>query len=94
MQCYFEDYCRERWGMSRAYAYNVIDAAQVAVAMSAIADTAPANEGQARELVPLHKQDPEAAARVWQETVATERKVTAPALAGAFGFWVTRRKRS
>lgn len=52
----FEDYCRERWGWSRPFAYQLIDAAKV---VSAIADTGaepPANEAQARELVPLLRQ--------------------------------------
>jgi hypothetical protein len=48
----FEDYCRERWGMERAHAYRQIEAARVADVLSPIGDI-PANEAQARELVPL-----------------------------------------
>jgi hypothetical protein len=48
----FEDYLRERWsGMSRSRAHRLIDAADV-VEMLPIGNT-PANEAQARELVPL-----------------------------------------
>jgi hypothetical protein len=46
----FEDYLDERWGMSRSRGYRLMDAARVAV--SPIGDI-PANEAQARELVPL-----------------------------------------
>lgn len=45
----FEDYCRGRWGMSRDYAYKQIAASEVCRQLS----TPPANEAQARELVPL-----------------------------------------
>ncbi len=48
----FEGYCRQRWGMERSHAYRQIDAARVAEAVSPIGDI-PANEAQARELVPL-----------------------------------------
>jgi len=62
----FEDYCRERWHLGRSTAYQYIDAASV---MSAIADIAPdtlspANEAQARELIPL-KDNPEAMVEAW-----------------------------
>jgi hypothetical protein len=60
----FDDYCRERWGMKRAHAYRLIDAAGVAFSMSPIGDienALPANEGQARELSGLA---PEQAAAV------------------------------
>jgi hypothetical protein len=65
----FEDYCRERWSLSRSYAYQVIDGAKIAGTLSAIADTpGPANEAVARELTPL-KDEPEQVQQVWQETV-------------------------
>lgn len=49
----FEDYCRQRWGMSRPRAYQLIDAASV----STVVDTA--NEAQARELAPLKSDEGE-----------------------------------
>ena len=62
----FEDYCQQRWQMSKAHAYRMIDAAEV---VSPIGDSGlplPANEGQARELGRV----PEAErATVWAETV-------------------------
>lgn len=71
----FEDYCRERWGFSRSYAHRVIEASEVAEMLPI------GNEAQARELAPLVKQDPEAAAFAWeraQERAAAEhRAVTA-----------------
>jgi hypothetical protein len=45
----FEDYCRERWNMSRTYAYRQIDAAKVVQNLSPIGDI-PLTEAQAREL--------------------------------------------
>lgn len=64
----FEDYCRERWNLSRPRAYEMIGAAEV---VSAIADTElppPSNEGQARALRSVPEPD---RADVWRE--ATER---------------------
>ena len=52
----FEDYCRERWGMSRRYANRQIEAAGVAETLTPIG--AIPNEAQARELAPL-KNEPE-----------------------------------
>src|SRR5262245_24888202 len=46
----FGDYCRTRWGLSRPYAYQLMQAARVVANVSAIADTAPATESQARPL--------------------------------------------
>ena len=49
----FEEYCRERWGMNRAHAYRLIDAAEVVNNLSPIGDI-PANESQARPLTQLN----------------------------------------
>lgn len=47
----FEDYCRDRWDMSRPRAYQLIDAAQVVASLSTNVDTpAPSREGHARAL--------------------------------------------
>jgi hypothetical protein len=50
----FEAYCREGLGFSRAYAYSLLNSAQVNAQVSAIADIQfrPANEAQFRELIP------------------------------------------
>lgn len=61
----FEDYCSERWGLSRTRSYELISSAAVVGGLSAIADTAPANEAQARPLAPL-RDDPEALASAWK----------------------------
>jgi hypothetical protein len=47
----FDEYLRERWSISRSRAHRLIEAAEV-VEMLPIGNT-PANEAQARELVPL-----------------------------------------
>lgn len=73
----FEDYCRARWNLGRSQAYRLIDATGVAQALSPIGDIS--NEAQARELVPLARQDKAAAVEVLQEVQATG-KVTGKAL--------------
>lgn len=54
----FEAYCREKWGMGKSYAYQIIASASVAVEVSAIADIP--NESSARELArvePEHRDE-------------------------------------
>lgn len=73
----FEAYCDERWHVSRFYAYRLMDAARVANALLPIGNI-PETESQARELMPLLKQDTDAAVEVWQELKAEHGdKVTA-----------------
>jgi hypothetical protein len=74
----FEDYCQQRWQMSRSYAYRMIDAAEVVESVSPMGDIAPSSERQARELARVP--EPERAA-VWAETVErTDGKPTAAAV--------------
>ena len=74
----FEDYCRERWGMSRFYAHRLIEASEVAALLPMGNIT---NELQARALAPL-KDEPELARQVYGE-VASSGPVTATALSAA-----------
>lgn len=72
----FEEYCRERWQMSRSYAYRLIAAAQILAQMSPMGDIPrPCSE---RQLRPLLKVDTETAVEVWKEAVkqAAGRPVT------------------
>jgi phage N-6-adenine-methyltransferase len=47
----FEDYCRERWGLTRSRAYQLMEAAETVGRLSTFVDTPlPRNEGQARAL--------------------------------------------
>ncbi len=63
----FEDYCRDRWGLRRKRAYDLIGAAKVVAELSPMGDNpAPANERQARELARV---EPAQRAAVWSETV-------------------------
>lgn len=80
----FEDYCRERWGLSRPRSYELIDAARVANALSGIPDTPkPANAGQAAALRPV-KDEPEKMAEAMRSaSEATGGKLTAAAIAEA-----------
>lgn len=72
----FDEYCRQRWGMSRPHAYRLIEAAEVVRNLSPMGDILPANERQARPLTAL---EPEQQAEVWQQAVETapNGKVTA-----------------
>lgn len=62
----FEVYCRERWGMSRPRAYQMIGAASIVSTLSTMVDKVPTSERQARELTPL-KGDEKAILEVWRE---------------------------
>ena len=72
----FEDYCRERWEMTRNYANKMISAAEVAGNLGTIVPILPATESQAR---PLARLEPDEQRIVWQQAVDTapNGKVTA-----------------
>jgi hypothetical protein len=72
----FGNYVRERWDLSETHAYRQIEAAKVVEILSPIGERLPANEAQARELVPLAS-DPDAVRAVWAEVATSEGKVTA-----------------
>lgn len=61
----FEEYCEERWSISRFYAHRLIDAAQVAENLLPIGNK-PTHESQVR---PLSKLEPEAQRNVWAQAV-------------------------
>ncbi len=62
----FEAYLDERWDMSRSRGYRLIDGARIAELVSPTGDV-PANEAQARELLPLLKEEEAAVVDVWRE---------------------------
>jgi hypothetical protein len=49
----FEEYCRERWGMSRIHAYRLIESAAVVGNLLPIGTSLPTTESQARPLTTL-----------------------------------------
>jgi hypothetical protein len=67
----FEDYCQERWGMSRRRGYELIAAAAVVDNVRNSAQAVPANEAQANELSQL---DAIAQDAVWKIAVGTADK--------------------
>jgi len=71
----FEDYCKDRWDMSRDYAYKQISAASVVQNVDQGIQK-PESERQAR---PLTKLPPEQQSTAWQKAVETapEGKITA-----------------
>lgn len=72
----FEEYCQQRWGMERRYAYRLMDAAKVVGNVSHGTQIAPTTERQAR---PLSQLPPEQQREAWQLAVDTapDGKVTA-----------------
>lgn len=74
----FDAYCRDKWNISRQYAYQLMQAADIAEEVSAIVDIpAPSNPAQVRPLAKLETTAERQEA--WQEAVETapEGKVTA-----------------
>jgi phage N-6-adenine-methyltransferase len=71
----FEDYCRERWGLERRRAYQLMDAAQVVGHL----DVNPGTQIGEKHIRPLTVLEPEQQREVWQRAVetATNGKVTA-----------------
>lgn len=63
----FEDYCQERWQLSKPHASRLIVGAEVAQAMVPTG-TAPANERVARALAPLRDQ-PDVMQQAWREVL-------------------------
>lgn len=63
----FEAYCRERWGLKRPRAYELMDAATAVNNVSEISDTTPAKESHA---APLTRLEPEVQREVWKEVLA------------------------
>jgi hypothetical protein len=72
----FEDYCRERWGMSRIHAHRLIDAAAVYEVVLPVGNIVPSSERQVR---PLTQLEPEQQGPAWTQAVETapNGKVTA-----------------
>jgi hypothetical protein len=61
----FEAYCDKRWGLKRQRAYQLIEAAEVAEAVSQISDIRIARESHAKALAPV-KKNPEQMAEAMQ----------------------------
>jgi len=55
----FGDYCKERWGIGRDYAYKQIDSAIIHKHLSTIVDISPATESQCRPLTTIRKTTPD-----------------------------------
>ena len=64
----FEDYCTNRWEMSRRWAYQLIEAATVYENVRHGAQILPANERQVRPLTALPSQEQP---RAWAQAVST-----------------------
>lgn len=82
----FEEYCRERWDMTRQHANRTIRAAEVIgvlepMGSNPIAQPPPASERVARELAPL-RAAPEVMREAWTEAVETYDKPTAEQVRG------------
>ena len=64
----FEDYCRERWGLTRRHVNRQIAAASVVSNLGPIGPKLPQTESQAR---PLSQLDPDQQRAAWAEAVET-----------------------
>jgi hypothetical protein len=73
----FDAYVKERWHFERARAYQLIGAAEVARAIPASFRPVE-NEAQARELVPLVRENPSAVAAVWKQITESDEPISAP----------------
>ena len=49
----FEDYCQDKWGMSRIHAFRMIEASKVAENLLPMGNIVPSNERQIRPLASL-----------------------------------------
>lgn len=63
----FEEYCNDRFEMTRQHAYRLIDSAQVVEDLSPIGDILPANESHVRPLSTLNSNMRK---QVWQRVVS------------------------
>ncbi len=70
----FDEYCRERWKMSRIHAHRMIEAAGVANTLLPIGNV-PKNEAQARELAPLPPERQREIAATIDFTKATAKEI-------------------
>lgn len=78
----FEDYCRERWNLSRTHADRMITASQVAKEMAPIGVIS--TESQARAIAPvLRDHGPEVAAEVLREAADDDGRLTARSISEA-----------
>src|SRR5215471_8504062 len=67
----FEDYCKERWGFTKPYAYRLMKGAEIVGEMVPHGTTAlPNNEHQTRQLARL--EDPEVRQEVWDRVLETD----------------------
>ena len=81
----FEDYCIERWAISKPRAYQLIEAANVMIGLSTIVDVLPQTESQTRPLTSL---EPEIQKEVWKEVVETHgEKITAAKVQSVVNNW-------
>lgn len=62
----FEDYCRDRWNISRVHAHRLISANEVREELLPIGNILPTNESQARALASVPKKDRQA---VWKKVI-------------------------
>jgi len=86
----FGDYCKRRWGMTGRRGYQLVDAAEVIENVNNCSQklpSLPANEGQARELVPIPR---EKRGAVWQQAIdkAPEEGITARHVKAVVEEWL------
>lgn len=73
----FEEYCKDRWGISRIHAHRLIQGSEVVKTLPAGNKDKITSERQARELA---KVDPENRSEIIERTIEREGKLTAPGI--------------
>lgn len=63
----FEDYCQQRWGLTRRHVNRVIEAGEIVAELGPTGPTLPSHESQVRPLKALD--DPDERAEAWSEAV-------------------------
>jgi hypothetical protein len=86
----FEDYCRERWEMSRQRAHQLIEASEVARNLSTVVDVSPTSERQVR---PLAKLEPEQQREAWKAAIEINPTPTAEQVRHIAGSFDDRRQK-
>lgn len=81
----FEHYCRDKWGLSRAYAHRMIEATEVVANLLPMGNIVPNSERQAR---PLARVEPELQPVIWKEVVEENETITAQKVENAVGKYL------
>jgi hypothetical protein len=81
----FENYCKDKWGVSRIHAHRLVESAEVISNLLPVGNILPDSERQAR---PLTKIEPELQPIIWNEVVQENETITAQKVEQAVGKYL------